>query len=727
MNSLKASLVLTFRDELTAPLRKIKQGFGQLRSQLEDLRDVGRGLSLPGLNSVTQELRQATGTANRLARALHGIGGAAKGAWGHVRKLGGAVGAGARRVAHHASQIGAVGGLLGIAGVIEPLHSAGDYDATLRSVAILENMNGKAATQEVRRLRSWLNGLALHTGQSSSDLAQGLKQLDQYDIPQKIVELLLPSLAKAATAYHLNVADTTGVGFALNWGLGVGPAQMEAALAQVHKATQLGHFTMGLMAQQLAGVASMAHSWGIQGLSAVTSLTAMLETAVRNTSMGSEAATNINEFMNYLGHVQAQRGFDLKNKGMTKEQRARFARYHVKPLDLGGILATARRDGQNPIEAVMSAVRADLKGAPIDVAREALGSFFSNQQAMMFATAMLQNWGTYQANKVAIAGANPATLQANFETMFQSTSVQLKILNEHLRQLVRTIGTDFTPLLQPMIAGLKGLKKALDWLGPVGRWAVAVAGGIALLGGILGMLSAVAPGVGAGLLLVGDALGAVLTVGAGVAGALEGVIAAIGAPFAAVAIVIGAAALDIYEHWSKFRPFFHEMGHGVMLVLGGLGHFVAGVFTWNLREAVAGIGQVVKGIGSFFGAEIDIVKRLLLDLVHWLTGWTDKQLAAIAGRIGHTLAEPFERLAHAVGLDKLPAVQAGVAGGAPLRAAAPDAIGGFGLLQGPRSRPTHGHVTVGVDPHNGRLHITHASPPSVVRVGPDMGHMLGGE
>jgi hypothetical protein len=713
MNNLRASLVLTFQDKLTAGLTKV-------REQLDGLKKVGRELAMPGLAQATEGLRQATAAAGGLGRALHTVAGAAKSALGHLGRMG-------ANLERLGKKVGPIGALVGFGTIKETTAAYAEYDAVLRQIAITEGRSGGGqATRLVGRLGGRLDRLALGTGQSSTDLAETYKWIitthpgETATAARAMANQMIGALAKAATAYHLDVTDLKNVPFALESGFGLKGNQMEAGLAILHRAAMQAHFTMGAFDQELPGLAAQFGSFGTKGLAGLRAVAAMLETVVKvvPSATPSMAGTDLGDLLTYVTGPSGQARMAMTSRGfsgkMYAQTRALLARAGITHgFDASGIIHAGALHGVDPVNSILNYLHTKLQAIPKNITGrdratlegEVINALISNHQAAQAARAILLHWNEYHRTQGAVHGAGAATLDRNFITMTQSPSMQLKIMAEGIRQVGRALGQGFMPVIRAVNFGLLGLVHFLTWANATfprtTAWVLGLAGaGIALVAA-LGVLGMVAPAVAVGFELL-----------LGLMGGLAAAASLLASPFVAAAIVIGGAADDIYEHWSRFRPFFVQLGHGVMEVLDGIGTLLKGIFLFDWRPAVKGIEQIGRGLVDGFMGAIKIVKTLLLDLIKWLMG-------KIGADIEHALMAPFDAIERVLAPSRAASTGTETSG-------AGGADGGMSYLM-PQLRPSAaaaGHVTVGVDPHNGKIRITHASPPSVVRIRSDMGDML---
>jgi len=661
MSDLRAALILTFEDKVTAGLRRLKE-------QLDGLKRVGRDLSMGGLKAATNH---ATG----FGRALQAIGGAARTAAGHLKGM-------LKQAEKLGKSVGPIGALVGFGTLKATSQAYADYDAILRQIAIVEGRSGGGQAARLSgRLGGRFDALALRTGQSSTDIAEAYKWIITThpgvtaDAARAMANQMIGALATAATAYHLNVTDLQNVPFALQSGFGLKGSQMESGLAILHRAAMQAHFTMGAFDQELAGLAAQFGSLGVTGLAGLRSVAAMLETVVKvvPSATPSMAGTDLGDLLSYVTGPMGQARMAMTSRGfsgkMYAQTRALLARAGITHgFNASAIIHAGALTGVDPVDAILNYLHARLKAIPKNITGqdrktlqgEVINALISNHQAAQAARAILLHWDEYHRTQKAVGGAGKATLDRNFITMHNSPLMQMQIMAEGVRQVGRALGAGFVPVLRAVNFGLLGLVHFLHLANThfptATKWVLGLTGaGIALVS-VLGVLGFVAPAIAAGFGLLS-------------------------APILIAAAAIGGAAYEIYEHWQLVEKLF-------------------------------------KNPGRYIHAGIAWLKRELVTFLVWLNHWIATGLAAAVAAIWHTMEAPFLAIEHVLA----PARSAATG---QLNSAAGGAGGGMSYLM-PQLRQPSGHVTVGVDPASGKIHITHAGPPSVVRAQPlDMGDMLG--
>ena len=726
MTDLRASFTLKFNVNGLTALRRLQDGIGGLRN-------IARRLEMPGLDKATTQARGLLGVVQRIGRA----------AVTSARHMGGMV----RAAEKLGKSVGPIGALVGFGTLKETTGSYADYDAILRQIAIVEGRSGKQAGGVVGRLGPQFDKLALDTGQSSTDIADAYKWIitthpgATAQAAEQMADQMIRPLAKAALAYHLNITDIENVPFALQSGFGLKGNQMEAGLAILHRAAMQAHFTMAAFDQELSGLAAQFGSLGTTGLDGLRSVSAMLETVVKVVPSGqpSAAGTDLGDLLTYVTGPTGQARMAMSSRGfsgkMFAQTRALMDRAGIHGFSANAVIAAGSKEGLDPVTSIMNFLHAKLEAIPKTIKGrdrevlqgEVINALFHNQQAAQAARALLLHWDEWHRTQKAIGGAGQGSFDTDFNTVANSATMQMKQMAEGIRQLGRAMGQGFMPVLRAVNDGVSHLVEFMNWADTSFRgttaWVLGLIGGLILLVSTLGVVGMVAPAIGAGFMLFLTALGGIFTALSMIRPALllfeeplisiistiadlgMGASAVLG-PVVGILAIVAAAAYDIYSNWSRFRPLFMGLWNGVKTILQGVGNFVTGVFLGDWKRAGDGLAGIAKGFVQAWSNSAVILKQLLMDLIHWLTGWTANDLARIGQSIESTITAPFHEIEHLL---------------FPGRPAPAPAASAGGLAQHPP-----GQVLVGVDPANGNIKITHAGPPGVVATAPlDTGHMFG--
>lgn len=629
MSALRAALVLSLEDKLSAGLNRFKQ-------QFEGLRDIGKRLGLGKLENGAEVLDKNAQAARGLKKELGGVVGVADRAYAAMKRMGSATfgkeGLGGK--------VGALGAAVSGYSVVEPIRSYAGFENIARHSAITEGLSGKALEAETRRLMGVFREDALATSQSSESIAQAYQDLIQTGIKPAMAEKLLPIHSRAATAYNISPEALGHAVFALSDSFKIGEGDMGGALAAMAQASKEGRFKVEDFSHFLPSIGGNMSKLGMTGRGSANIAFSALETVMKNSADPSTGATNFTDFMNYLTSPMAARSFSLESRGMAAPTKRLLEQYHVTGIDMPKLLANARTEGVDPISAVLGTLQKKLAGLPPDVVSEILGAFFHNQQARDAALAMLQHSGEFLQMKTQLGSADSGMLGRDFNSANAAPQKQLDLAMEKLAQLGQKAGAAFMPILVGVNVALGGLISLLDHadhlMPGLSDDVLLAVGALLSLGAVTGAVGTVAPAFQAGWALLRRLFTGLLSplkwlwtalsfVIQGIAALLGGVTAATAAIVAvivAVVAVIGAAAYDIIAHWDRFAGFFSRMWQGVIDIFSGVLEFLLGVFMLRMDLVTDGLRRIWGGLGEFFGGIWGAAKQLFVDFVATLDGWT---------------------------------------------------------------------------------------------------------
>lgn len=623
--------------QLTAALHlvlddKISAGLKAMQKSLQGLRDAGKQIGLGQLTNGLQQLRQGASSADLVTRSIQAIGSAAVRAGTQIRRmaedlafaakyhavlgaqrLGGIIDRNTRPSFRDArEQIGVLGGVAAGYSVIEPVRKYAEQENILRHIAITEKLSGGQINPEVSRLNRNFNRDALETGQSSESIAKAYSDLVQIGIPANQLDRVITTHSRAATAYNMTPEALGPAVGALLQTFKVPEEELGSALSAMALAAKEGRFKVENFSQQLPGVAGSFVKAGMGGKAGATESFAALETLMKNTGEPAQAATQLNEIMSNIFSPFAERFFAKKG------------------IDLGQMLRNAEKQGVNPLDAILGKLQQLIKGhSPVEQS-QILGELIHDQTARAGLLALLQHAQEFKALQKQLDGAGPQTLTNDFNSAVAGPEVDVRRFDEQVAQLSRSIGHGFLPVL---ISVNQALGYLTDGFAVAeARWPGFTAGlqagaGYAILfGGALGILGVVLPAIGAGLRLlfaplrlVVQGLAWVVTGLAGVAGISVGAVLGI----AAIAAVLAAAAIDIYENWRAFAGFFQGLWTGAVEIFRGAAEVIAGICTLDFGLIWNGLKDYWSGLGDFFGGQWGIVKQLFQDFLAFADAWTD--------------------------------------------------------------------------------------------------------
>lgn len=388
--------------------------------------------------------------------------------------------------------LGALAGAFSFATIIP---QAAAFEDTLRQTAITAGRSGAAVEEMIRQLQARYETLALQTRQRSRVIAEAAQQLFAAGLDSTVIDQMLPTLARAATATGATMQDLSNTAIALNQNLRIGPAEMADALAALAQAGKEGRFELRDMARSFPQLTAAAEALGLRGRAGVNSLAAMLQVARRGAATADEAANNLANFLQKISSPETVKHF--REMGVNIE----------------AVLADAARKGINPVEAVIEQIRRVTRGNMFRV-----GELFGDLQVLNFLRPILGRAGLDEYRRVleAAAKASRSLINTDFESRARGMALELA----HMAELVEQIGRRFAlaagqnlPMLNNGLEWLRGLLADVDKQFPgvidgTVKWTAALVALVAVFGTVgtlVGLLNPIGVAIGvvaAGALLV---------------------------------------------------------------------------------------------------------------------------------------------------------------------------------------------------------------------------------
>lgn len=488
-------------------------------------------------------------------------------------------------IANLGRQIGVVGGALAAISFSAPIQQAAAWDASLRDIAITAGKTGGEVEKMIGDISARYQKLALETGQRSADLAKGAQLLVASGMDAGLIDKLMPTIGRVATAANATIEDTAKTAFALSDTLKVAPDQMEQALGKLVTAGKLGRFEFKNMAAEFPALTNQMAKFGITGMEAVSSLGASLQIAMLGTANPSEAATNLKNFLTKINAPEAIKKFEKELK-----------------VDVTGVMTDAAAKGINPVEAVIQKMSDKLKvpageidkimkkanaGKGTDKEKEEaarnqikqllagtkVGRLYADMQVLDFLIPTLLNLDKLKDFKRQVAESGAEVINQDFESRMRGLSQQLLLFGELGSQALRRIGMAFAsnlPMANRAITALLQAVVAIDakWPGLIDS-VLSVAGAFLAAGAGIAILTPVFSALAAAIALIVSPIGLVI---AGVA-----------------ALAAGAAYL--YSNWASVGPQLSALWTDIGTKFSA---------AWESIRS----GQALEGLISWLGAKI---------------------------------------------------------------------------------------------------------------------------
>ncbi len=525
----------------------------------------------------------------------------------------------ANRVADLGRRIGVVGAALSALSFAAPIQAAAAWDSQLRATAITAGKTGGAVEKMISDTSLRWKQVAQETGQYAMDVAKGASLLQSAGMDNNLIEKMMPTIAKVATATGATIEDTAKTVFALNDTLKVGPEQMEAMLGKLVTAGKLGRFEFKNMATEFPGLTAQMAKFGITGAEAVESLGAALQIAMLGTANPSEAANNLKNFLTKINAPEAIKKFEKELK-----------------VDVTGVMTDAAAKGINPIEAVVQKLTEKLKvpTAEIDkIMKKAgqsnmpdkdkekairgqisqllegtkVGKIYADMQVLDFLIPALLNIEKMKEFKRQIKEAGIDVISEDFASAMRGLAPQMKQLSDLGTTALERVGMAFAKNI-PAIKN--GLQELLTWVAATDKqWP--------------GLIDNVLTWTGAAL-LVGAAI-AILTP---IVGGLAAVLGVLFSPIALIVLAfaaLGYAAWYVYQNWEQIGPKLKAVWDGIKQAFADAWSGIKQAFAdaWaGIKQSGADLVEWGRGLpGRFIGALADLgtqLKQAGLDAIHGL-------------------------------------------------------------------------------------------------------------
>jgi TP901 family phage tail tape measure protein len=497
------------------------------------------------------------------------------------------------RLANVGRQIGVIGGALAAVSFLGPMQTAAAFDAQLRDIAITSGRSGKEVESFIATTARSYEALALKVGQTSENLAKGAQVLIAAGMAEPMIQQIMPTIGRVATAANATIEDTAKTAFALANTLKIAPEQMELAMARLVTAGKLGRFEFKNMAGEFPELTNQMAKLGVTGMEAVNFLGAALQTAMLGTDSPDKAANNLKNFLTKVAAPEAIKNF--------KDELG---------VDVVKLMANATAKGINPVEAVVQKMseklkvpqkeidkimketgHKGLKGSEAEgevrrrieqlISGTKIGRIFQDMQVLDFLIPMLLNKDQFKRFKEEIASAGVDVIAKDFDSRMRGLSQQMLFFGEVSKQVGRRVGLAFAENL-PMAN--KGLTELLQWVKQTD------ASYPNLINNVLTITGAI--------LAFGAAL-AILTPVFGALGAMMGLI------FSPITLILaGLAALAyaaywVWQNWSTVLPALQQAWASLSAAFSA---------AWESIKS----GDALKAFGAWLEAGISNLVALII-------------------------------------------------------------------------------------------------------------------
>ncbi len=318
------------------------------------------------------------------------------------------------RLGHNMTKVGgaltlAGGGLAYKLGITEAIPEAFQMEHRLRELGNVGQLSAKQLEDMDKRLAS----ISRYTNQMRPEIAEGLNVLVASGIdPTKALDYM-NVIGRTATGEQAAIADISRTAFAVSDNLKVPIDDLAKSMDILAMSGKEGRFELKDMAAAFPSLTAGAAMLGMKGTPAVASLGAALQVAMKGAGEASEAANNLENFIQKVTSPLAVKNFE-----------------EVFGVNLKQVLLDAAAQGRDPILEVIEMMK-ELSGGDVFKVSEV----FQDKQVLNFIKPMMQNLDEYKRIKASALSAE-GVVDSDFEHMMETTNEQFKLLKINMKELV---------------------------------------------------------------------------------------------------------------------------------------------------------------------------------------------------------------------------------------------------------------------------------------------------
>ena len=301
------------------------------------------------------------------------------------------------------------GGLAYKLGITEAIPEAFQMEHRLRELGNVGQLSAKQLEDMDKRLAS----ISRYTNQMRPEIAEGLNVLVASGIdPTKALDYM-NVIGRTATGEQAAIADISRTAFAVSDNLKVPIDDLGKSMDILAMSGKEGRFELKDMAAAFPSLTAGAAMLGMKGTPAVASLGAALQVAMKGAGEASEAANNLENFIQKVTSPLAVKNFE-----------------EVFGVNLKQVLLDAAAQGRDPILEVIE-MMTELSGGDVFKVSEV----FQDKQVLNFIKPMMQNLDEYKRIKASALSAE-GVVDSDFEHMMETTNEQFKLLKINMKELV---------------------------------------------------------------------------------------------------------------------------------------------------------------------------------------------------------------------------------------------------------------------------------------------------
>ena len=403
--------------------------------------------------------------------------------------------------------------------------------------------------------------------------------------------------------------------------------------------TKLGN-TMKSVSDKLKGVGE-----GLKNVGSKLSTTLTLPLAAAGAAsfkMASDMVESINKVDTVFGE-NSKVVQDWSNTSLDKMGMAKASALEMSSLfgDMGSGMGLSSKDTLDYSMNLtrLSADLASFKNVRVDVAKTAVTGVYTGeteslkQLGIVMTQANLQEYAYSQGIKKKIQDMTQAeqvqlrynyvmsvtkNAQGDFEKTSQSSSNQIKIFGEVMKELGTTIGTQLIPLITPFIQKLNQIVKNFSNMDEGTKKWIVVLGGIgAVIGPVIVVLGSIITAVST-VVAWFSACSVAIAAAGGVMAVLTGPVGI------AIAVIAGLIAIGIllYKNWDEIKTKCSELGQNLSSTWNGIKTSISNIVTsigtfvtTKFGSQIESTKKIFNALKDFFGAVWDLYKNIFLGAI----------------------------------------------------------------------------------------------------------------
>ena len=296
-------------------------------------------------------------------------------------------------------------------------HSLGLTDALSQSLEMEHRIRelgnvGQLTDKQLAGMNVRLGEISKYTNQFRPDIIEGLSVLVASGVdPTKALDYM-NVIGKTATAEQAAIVDISKTAFSVTDNLKVPVSQLAKTMDILAQSGKEGRFELKDMAGEFPGLTASASMLGMKGVPAVAQLGAALQVAMKGAKDSSEAANNLQNFMQKLSAPQTMKNFSEMG------------------VNIKDVLTNAVAQGKDPILEVLNTIQKVTGGDPFK-----LSEIFQDMQVLNFIKPMMQNLSEYERIKASALGAN-GIVDNDYQNMMTTTIEQWNRLKINMMEIV---------------------------------------------------------------------------------------------------------------------------------------------------------------------------------------------------------------------------------------------------------------------------------------------------